>query len=66
LSEILYLADAPADTDFITFFGAAPAADVPQYWHRADGFDDRPIAQTESKQRVKFAREQVVAASVAP
>ena len=63
---MLYFADAPADTAFITFLGGVPADDVPQYWHRADGFDDRPIAQTESKHRVKFAREQVVAASAVP
>jgi len=32
---------------------------VPQYWHRAAGFDDMLIAHTESKQRVRFAREHV-------
>ena len=59
---MLYLADAPADTDFIAFFGGVPAVDVPQYWQRADGLDDTPMAHTESKQRVKFAREHVAAA----
>ena len=59
---MLYFADAPADTDFIAFLGGVPAPVVPQYWHRADGFDDSPIAHTESRQRVKFAREQTVAA----
>jgi len=40
----------------------APADAVPQYWHRAAGFDDRFIAHAESRQRVRFAREHVVTA----
>ncbi len=57
LSGILYLADAPADTARIALFGGVPALDVPQYWHRAAGFDDMFIAHAESRQRVKLARE---------
>lgn len=59
---MLYFADVPADTERIAFLGGVPADDVPQYWHRADGFDDTPMAHAESRQRVKFAREHVVAA----
>ena len=47
----------PADTVRIAFLGGVPAFDVPQYWHRAAGFDDTFIAHTESRQRVKLARE---------
>ena len=60
---MLYLADVPTDTDRMPVLGGVPAPDVPQYWHRADGFDDTFIAHTESRQRVKFAREHVGAAS---
>ena len=61
---MLYFADVPTDTLRIAFLddGGVPAFDVPQYWQRAAGFDDTLIAHAESKQRVKFAREQVVAA----
>lgn len=38
-------------------FAGVPAFDVPQYWQRAAGFVDMFIAQTESRQCVKFARE---------
>ena len=47
------------------FVGGVPALDVPQYWHRAAGFDETFIAHTESKQRVKFICEHVVAANAA-
>jgi len=43
--------------------GAAPADAVPQYWHRAAGFDDMFIAHAESKHRVKFAREHAAGAA---
>ncbi len=43
--------------------GMPPALAVPQYWHRAAGLLPTLMAQAESKQRVKFAREHVVAAS---
>jgi len=46
--------------------GAAPALAVPQYWQRAAGFDDMLIAHAESKQRVKLAREHVVAPNDVP
>jgi len=39
-----------------------PALAVPQYWHLAAGFDEMFIAQAESRHRVRFALEQVVAA----
>ena len=45
--------------------GGSPALAVPQYWHRAAGFDDTFIAQTESKHRVKFICEHVAAAATA-
>jgi len=38
-----------------------PADDVPQYWHRAAGFEDTFIAHAESRQRVRFALEHAVA-----
>lgn len=58
-----YFADAPTDTARIASPAAGVPADaVPQYWHRADGLDDILIAHAESRQRVKFAREHVVAA----
>ena len=63
MSEILYFADAPTETLRIVFvLGGVPASDVPQYWHRAARFDDMFIAHTESRQRVRFALEHVVAA----
>ena len=55
----MYRADAPKDKlRMPDFFGGVPALDVPQYWHRAAGFDDTFIAHAESRQRVKFATEQ--------
>lgn len=52
----------PTDTLRISFFDdGAPAVAVPQYWHRADGFEDMFIAHAESRQRVRFAREHAVA-----
>ena len=42
--------------------GGRPADDVPQYWHRADGFEDIFIAHAESRHRVRFAREHLAAA----
>jgi len=44
----------------------SPALDVPQYWHRAAGFDDMLMAHAESKHRVRFAREHDVAAPEIP
>ena len=60
---MLYFALVPTDMLCIALldFGS-PAPVVPQYWQRAAGFDETFIAQTESKQRVKFAREHDVAA----
>lgn len=59
---MLYFADVPMDTERIAFLDdGVPADAVPQYWQRADGFDDMFIAHTESKHRVRFAREQAVA-----
>lgn len=64
---MLYLAEEPTDTLRIPLsVGAAPALAVPQYWHRAAGFDDMFIAHAESKQRVKLAREHVVAPNDVP
>lgn len=64
---MLYLADVPTETLRMPLSaGAAPALAVPQYWHRAAGFDDMFIAHAESKQRVKFAREHVVAPNDVP
>lgn len=63
LAENEYFADVPTDTLRMASPAAgAPADAVPQYWHRAAGFDDMFIAHAESRQRVKFAREQVVTA----
>jgi hypothetical protein len=47
-------------------FGGVPALSEPQYWQRAAGFDDMFIAHTESKQRVKLAREHCCVAANAP
>lgn len=45
--------------------GGVPALDVPQYWHRAAGFDDTFIAHAESRHRVKFATEHDAAFAIA-
>ena len=59
---MLYFADAPTETLRISFLDdGLPAVAVPQYWHRADGFEDILIAHAESRHRVRFAREQAVA-----
>jgi hypothetical protein len=47
-------------------FGGVPALSEPQYWQRAAGFDEIFIAHTESKQRVKLAREHCCVAANAP
>jgi hypothetical protein len=41
-----------------------PAADEPQYWHRAAGFAPMFIAHAESKHRVKFETEHAPNANV--
>ena len=57
------MVDVPtADTDLISEFVGVPALAVPQYWHLAAGLVEMFIAHTESRHRVKLAREQVVAA----
>jgi hypothetical protein len=64
---MLYLADVPTETLRMPLSaGAVPALAVPQYWQRAAGFVDMLIAHAESKQRVKFAREHVVAPNDVP
>ena len=63
---MLYFADVPTDTARMPPDFGSPALAVPQYWHRAAGLDDMLIAHAESKQRVKFAREQDVAAQEFP
>ena len=63
---MLYLADVPTETLRIALpDGGVPAPAEPQYWHRAAGLDDTFIAQTESRHRVRFAREHVVVAIAA-
>lgn len=56
---MLYFADVPTDMLFIPFLldGGMPAADVPQYWHRAARLEEMFIAHAESRQRVRFAWE---------
>ena len=55
LSVSMYFVDWPAvivDKPFCD--GGLPAADVPQYWHRADGFMPMFIAHAESRHRCMF------------
>lgn len=57
------LVDVPtADTDLIPVFVGVPASAVPQYWHRAAGLVEMFIAHTESRHRVKLAREHAACA----
>lgn len=64
-SDKVMAADVPTDTLRMPFdAGIPPANAVPQYWHRAAGFDDTFMAHAESKQRVKFAREHVTASAI--
>lgn len=46
--------------------GGLPAADVPQYWHRADGFMPIFIAHAESRHRCMFTFEHFDTAARAP
>ena len=51
-SVSVYFVDWPAVTLDNPFCdGGLPAAEVPQYWHRADGFMPIFIAHAESRQR---------------
>ncbi len=67
LSVSVYFVDCPAvilDKPFCE--GMSPAADVPQYWHRAAGFMPIFIAHAESRHRCMFTFEHFDAAENAP
>lgn len=66
LSVMLYLGEDPTETLRMPLDDGEPALGVPQYWHRADGFDDMFIAHAESKHLVRFAREHEDAAQEPP
>lgn len=67
LSLSVYFVDCPAVIELNPFCkGISPAALVPQYWHRAEGFIPMFIAQAESRQRSKFVLEHFDTAANVP